>query len=185
MSPSSSQRIVPGNSKGPVRFTEGEVTLALIEDYAESARIYVREYHEKVATNAIIPKLIGGFECREIRDAYSLEQESYDAMTLNNFLNAMRSFFFTSEWAMDQAQKVKSMKQNGSPSKTWFINVFSARCILAGLPEEIKDAELMGFLLAAMDRGLYSALRPEAHSLANLIKSDTADPAKGKTFSKW
>ncbi len=131
------------------------------------------------------PNSLAGFECHEIQDAYSLEQESYDAMTLNNFLNAMRSFFFTSEWAIDQAQKVKSMKQNGSPSKTWFVNVFSARCILTGFPEEIKDAELMGFLLAAMDRGLYSALHPEAHSLANLIKSNTVDPAKGKTFSKW
>ncbi len=77
------------------------------------------------------------------------------------------------------------MKQNSSPSKTWFINVFSACHILAGLPEEIKNTELMGFLLVVMDRGLYSALHPEAHSLANLLKSDTMDPAKGKTFSKW
>ncbi len=79
---------------------------------------------------------------------------------------------------MDQAQKVKSMKQNGSPLKMWFINVFSACRILAGLPKEIKNAELMSFLLAAMDCSLYSALKPEAHSLANLIKSDTANPAK-------
>lgn len=43
----------------------------------------------------------------------------------------------------------------------------------------------MGFLLAAMDRSLYSALKPEAHTLANLIKADTADPAKGETFAKW
>ncbi len=39
---------------------------------------------------------------------------------------------------MDQAQKVKSMKQNGSPSKTWFINMFSACHYLASLPEEIR-----------------------------------------------
>ncbi len=43
----------------------------------------------------------------------------------------------------------------------------------------------MGFLLAAMDCSLYSALKPEAHSLANLIKSNTADPSKGEMFSKW
>ncbi len=88
MSPSSSQHIVSGNSKGPVCFTEGKITLALIEDYAESVRIYIHEYHEKVAANTIILKLIGGFECHEIRDAYSLEQESYNAMTLNKFLRA-------------------------------------------------------------------------------------------------
>ncbi|PBK83034.1 hypothetical protein ARMGADRAFT_1089776 [Armillaria gallica] len=165
MSPSSSQHIVPGMLKGPVHFTEGEVTLALIEDYMESTRIYVCEHHDK--------------------SAYSLKQESYDVMTLNGFLNAMHSFFFMSEWAMDQAQKVKSMKQDGSPSKTWFVNVFSMCRILAGLPEEIKDAELMGFLLVTMDHSLYSALKPEAHSLANLIKSDTADATKGEMFAKW
>ncbi len=93
MSLSSFQCIVPSNSKGPVCFTEGHVTLALIEDYAESAQIYVCEYHKKVAPDGIILKLIGGFKCCNIHDAYSLEQNSYDKITFNSFLNVMHLFF--------------------------------------------------------------------------------------------
>ncbi len=46
------------------------------------------------------------------------------------------------------------MRQNGLPSKQWFVNVFAVSLILTGLPEEIKDAELITFLVNAMDAGL-------------------------------
>lgn len=106
---------------------EGPVSLALFEDYAENSQIYIQEYHEKVSPTAIVPKIMGGIKCRAIRNAYFLEQAVYDLMTLDGFLNAMHSFFFNADWAMDQAQKVKSMKQDGLSLKTWFVNVFSAR----------------------------------------------------------
>ncbi|KAK0235655.1 hypothetical protein EDD85DRAFT_953486 [Armillaria nabsnona] len=92
---------------------------------------------------------------------------------------------FGSTWALDQAQRVKAMRQNGLPLKQWFVNVFAASHILTGLPEEIKDAKLITFLINAMDAGLRTSLTTETHELSNKIKAGTANNTNGETFAKW
>ncbi len=106
-------------------------------------------------------------------------------MTLNGFLNALRMHSFGSTWVLDQAQRVKAMRQNSLPSKQWFVNMFAASHILTGLPEEIKNSELITFLIDAMDTGLHTLLTMETHKLSNKIKAGTTNHANGETFVKW
>ncbi|KAK0196461.1 hypothetical protein F5146DRAFT_1129226 [Armillaria mellea] len=127
---SSMQHIIPSTSKIPVCFTDGLVLLDLLEDYSEHCEIYLCEYHEKVAPNAVLPKLISGIECKVLHNAYLLNHTSYDGMTLNNFLNILCQHSFGPDWAINQAQKIKAMKQDGLPMNQWFVNVFAACHIL-------------------------------------------------------
>ncbi len=164
---------------------EGPVSLALFEEYAKHVQIYLHEYHEKIAEDAVISKIISGLDCRELRMAYLLDWTAYDTMTLNNFLNALRLHCFGPDWVLNQAQKVKTMKQAGQPTNQWFASVFAVSRILTGLPEEIKDPKLITFLVDAMDSGLRAALSTDAHDLSNKIKVGTAVEANSETFAKW
>ncbi len=185
MAPSSTQHIVPGTLKAPVHFTDGPVTLDLFEDYSEHCKIYLREYHNKVPANAVLPKHISGIECKKLHNAYLLDRAAYNVMTLNNFLNALRQHSFGPDWAINQAQKIKTMKQDGQPINQWFVNVFTVCHILTGLLEEIKDPKLITFLVDAMDPGLCQALSTETHELSNKIKAGTTKADDDETFAKW
>ncbi|PBK60086.1 hypothetical protein ARMSODRAFT_982556 [Armillaria solidipes] len=184
MAPTTTLHIIPGTSKASPHFTEGTVSLTLYEDYSKHCHIYLREYHEKVTEDAVISKIISGLECKNICNAYLLNQTSYDSITLSNFLNTLWTHSFGSIWALDQAQRVKVMKQNGLPSKQWFVNMFTASYILTGLFEEIKDAKLITFLINTMDAGLHTLLITEMHELLNKIKASTAKVVDGETFAK-
>ncbi len=185
MAPASTQCIVPGTSKNPIHFTDGPVMLNLFEDYSEHCEIYLCEYHDKVPDNTVLPKLISGIECKKLHNAYLLDRAVYDVMTLNNFLNALQQHSFGPNWAINQAQKIKTMKQDGQPMNQWFVNIFAACCILTGLPEEIKDPELITFLIDAMDPGLCQALFMETHELSKKINAGTAKADDDETFAKW
>ncbi len=77
------------------------------------------------------------------------------------------------------------MKQAGQPTNQWFASVFAVSCILTGLPEEIKDPELITFLIDMMDPGLRAALSTDTHDLSNKIKAGTVVEANSETFAKW
>ncbi|KAK0183841.1 hypothetical protein F5146DRAFT_1146697 [Armillaria mellea] len=184
MAPSSIQCIIPGTSKIPIHFTDGPVLLDLFKDYYEHCKIYLSKYHEKVTPNAVLPKLISEIKCKVLHNMYLLNRMTYDSMILNNFLNDLHMYSFGPDWAINQAHKIKAIKQDGLSTNQWFINVFSACHILAGLLEEIKDPELITFLVDAMDPGLCHALSTETNELSNKIKAGTIKADDSETFAK-
>ncbi|KAF9236821.1 hypothetical protein BU15DRAFT_49524 [Melanogaster broomeanus] len=172
--------------KAPI-ITPGDLTPEALRAWEMGCRQYF--LHRSVEAADQVAKVAWNLQDPRMRDWYLNDTETFDALTFKAFVDAVRSTWLPSDWAVTARQKMLASTQGNKHFNEWAIEVESQNALLRGTASHLNDAALKYHLEAHMhpdlaleyrsaDISAEEALRPWIEKVRLLDEKRSRDVAR-------
>ncbi len=189
-------RVLPGRRGEPPIVTPGNVDhIAIVQNWLVcSVNWLAARYPAKtVATDTTVISLLApGFaNCSELNNWYLTAPNTFNAMTLADFVAAMTEHFLTDNWHVDHKDNIcKARQEEDQPFIRFSKKLTSDNWRLTDTTSFMNDTQLVFIMTANMRRVTATAMndfKQNAHikDLGSKLENGTADAAQGETLAAW
>lgn len=160
MSKKSAEIQNPGVVSQPAQLSEGIVSPAVFAQLLRHNEAYFAV--NNVPAEDQVKRVAYSLLPAKITYWYSSRRADLNAMTWEDFVNALRPVALDPGWALKERLSIEAMKQNGTPAHEFWFQVLNRSITLQGTDQELDEAYLRYFFHARLDDHLKRAVTEDA-----------------------
>jgi hypothetical protein len=167
MSTKSTAEVTHTTASKPPCLSAGTISPEVLHQFENACHSF---FHNKegLEPKDHIARIAGSLQDPLLADWYWTGQETFDALSFNDFMKEFRNKWLPNNWEQDIRHKVLGTKQSGA-FWDWAVKMRSLNTLLHGTTNHLDDAALLNQLKANLEPWLSCACDDER------IKEDTLD----------
>jgi len=167
MSTKSTAEVTHSSTNKPPSLSAGTVSPEVLRQFENACRSFFRN-KEGLDAKDHVARIAGGLQDPLLADWYWTGQETFDALSFDDFMKELRNKWLPNDWEQDIRRRVLGTKQSGAFWE-WAVKMRSLNTLLRGTTTHLDDAALLNQLEANLEPWLSRACDDER------VKEDTLD----------